>query len=101
MGFYLVTPTLKPYLAIILAATDAPLATGVLTGSAAGVGDDSCSEGGGAMATPPTLPLSLSTPPSSSSSLSGLIAPAKLVAMFGIIGFLAITLSSGPGSNRL
>lgn len=91
--------TLKPYLAMILAATEAPEAAGERRVSPeAGRGEDSCKEGGGAIATP--TPLGRSTISSSSSSLSFRV-PANEVAMFGI-GIIFLLLSSGvPGSNRL
>jgi len=70
--------TLKPYLAIILAATELPPKDATLGGGATSVfagGLDSTREGGGAIATPALRgapnKLGLGTPPSSSSSLEG------------------------------
>lgn len=85
---------------MILAATEAPEAAGERRVSPeAGRGEDSCREGGGAIATP--TPLGRSTISSSSSSLSFRV-PANEVAMFGIGIIIFLLLSSGvPGSNRL
>lgn len=85
---------------MILAATEAPDAAGERKVSPeAGRGEDSCREGGGAIATP--TPLGRSTISSSSSSLSFRV-PANEVAMFGMGIITFLPLSSGvPGSNRL
>lgn len=63
-------PSLKPYLAIIFAATDDvayPMLVGGL-GVGGGRSEDSCKEGGGAIAAPPAIPLDVGV---LSSSLSG------------------------------
>lgn len=89
---------MKPYLAIIFAATDAPKVwPGRGVGSNDGGGEGSCSDGGGAIATPPALGLSIS---SSSLSLSRLPAPANPVGIPAIF-FLRSSLLLLPGSKRL